>query len=72
MSTRYNTASRWGSGVGPTPTWSIIMSQNPGNGEATARKVAEAPHKKKKKKNNNNNNKTKETTQNFYPTFFNY
>jgi hypothetical protein len=39
-----------GSGVGPTFTSSIIMSQNPGNGKAIARKVAEAPHKKKKKK----------------------
>jgi len=26
------------------------MSQNPGNGKAIARKVAEAPHKKNKKK----------------------
>jgi hypothetical protein len=50
--------------MGPTFT-SSIMSQNPGNGKAIARKMAEAPHTKKKKKKNNNNNKTKETTQNF-------
>jgi len=40
------------------------MSQNPGNGKAIARKVAEAPQKKKRRRRNNNN-KMKETTQNF-------